>query len=244
MAGRKVVAVTGASRGIGSCIVEELARRGHVVGCLSRKGVGPEDRTVEGELFHLACDMTDEAQVRAALAELAQRAGRLDGLVNNAGLHLEGPAQDYSAADFDLTMRTNVTGLFVACREAYPHLVAAGGGLIVNLGSFYERLGVKLNAAYCASKGAVGALTRSLAVEWARDGIRVLDVAPGFIATELNKTYMADEKFRRFLTRRIPVGGPGSPEEVARLIGVLYDEDLGFLTGETIYIDGGHSVNQ
>jgi len=243
-AAQKVVAVTGASRGIGSAIVAELANRGHVVGCLSRQGRGPEDRQVPGALVNLGCDVTDEVQVRDALAALVDQAGRLDALVNNAGLHLDGPSEAFATADFERVLTTNVTGTFMACREAYPHLVASGGGLIVNLGSFYEQLGVRLTAAYCVSKAAVGALTRSLAVEWAKEKIRVLDVAPGFIATELNTAYMQQESFRRFLERRIPTGGPGQPEEVARLIGVLIDEELPFLTGETITIDGGQSINQ
>lgn len=244
MAGQKVIAVTGASRGIGSAIVEELARRGHVVGCLSRKGEGPEDRRIYGDLVNLACDLTVEDQIRDALEQLTERAGRLDTLVNNAGLHHEGASADYATSDFDLIMRTNVTGTFVACREAYPHLVAAGGGLIINIGSFYERLGVKTNAAYSASKAAIGALTRSLAVEWAKERIRVLDVAPGFVATDLNLEYMRHENFRRFLERRIPTGGASRPEEIARLVGVLCDEDLPSLTGETIYIDGAQTINQ
>lgn len=244
MTGKKVVAVTGASRGIGSAIVADLARRGHTVGCLSRKGIGPEDREVEGRLVPLACDMDDDASIKQALADLADGAGGINGLVNNAGLHLEGRSAEVSTQDFERTMRTNVTGVFVACREVYPHLIAANGGLIVNIGSFFDRLGAKLNLAYVASKAAIGGITRSLAVEWAADNIRVLDVAPGFVATDLNLEYMQQESFRRFLQRRIPTGNLGPPEEIGRLVGMLYDEDLPFLTGETIYIDGGQSVNQ
>jgi len=244
MAAQKVVAVTGASRGIGSCIAEALAQRGHVVGCLSRGGQGPEDRRVYGDLVNLTCDITDDGQIRDALAALVQKAGRLDGLVNNAGLYLDGPAQDFATEDFEQVLRTNVTGSFVACREAHPHLVANGGGVIINIGSFYEQLGVRLTAAYSASKAAIGALTRSLAVEWAGDNIRVLDVAPGFIATELNAGYMQQETFRRFLQRRIPTGGPGQPEEVGRLVALLIDAELPFLTGETIVMDGGQGINQ
>jgi len=244
MAEKKVIAVTGASRGIGSAIVAELAARGHVVGCLSRKGVGPEDREVPGDLIHLAADLTDDAQIAAALGDLARRAGRLDGLVNNAGLHLEGFGHEMATQDFDLVQRTNVTGTFVVCREAHPHLVASGGGLIINIGSFYERLGAKRNAAYNASKAAIGALTRTLAVEWAPQSIRVLDVAPGFIATDLNQEYMQQEAFRRFLSKRVPTGGAGAPEDVARLVAMLFETDLPFLTGETIFMDGGQSVNQ
>ena len=241
---QKVIAVTGASRGIGSAIAEELLDRGHIVGCLSRKGLGSEDRVIKGNFLNFCCDLTIEKQIRGALTSLVEETGRLDGLINNAGLHLEGPSADFPTKDLELIMRTNVIGTFITCREAYPHLIANQGGLIINIGSFYENLGVKLTAAYSASKAAIGSLTRSLAVEWAQENIRVLNIAPGFIATDLNLQHMKNKNFRDFLKRRIPTGGPGNPDDIARLIGALFDEDLPFLTGETIVIDGGQSINQ
>ncbi|MBT4490803.1 MAG: SDR family oxidoreductase [Rhodospirillaceae bacterium] len=244
MADNKVIAVTGASRGIGSGIVAELAARGHTVGCLSRKGQGPEDREVAGSLIHVACDMEDEGQIAAAVNTLAERAGRIDVLVNNAGLHLEGVSAEVSKADFERVLATNITGPFLACREVYPHMVANGGGLIINIGSFFDRLGAKRNLAYNCTKSALGALTRTLAVEWARDKIRVLDLAPGFVATDLNAEYMANDSFKEFVRRRIPVGHAASIDEVARLIAVLVAEDLPSLTGETIFMDGGQNINQ
>jgi NAD(P)-dependent dehydrogenase (short-subunit alcohol dehydrogenase family) len=240
----KVIAVTGASRGIGSGLVAELAARGHTIGCLSRKGRGPEDREVPGKLINLVCDMGDEAQIVAALKALAKQAGRIDVLINNAGLHLEGVSADVPKADFELVLATNVTGIFLACREVYPHMIAQGGGLIINMGSFFDRLGAKRNLAYNCSKAALGALTRTLAVEWARDKIRVLNVAPGFVKTDLNADYMAQDSFQAFMRRRIPTGEASSVEEVARLIAMLVAEDLPSLTGETIVLDGGQSINQ
>ena len=212
MAEGSVIAVTGASRGIGACIVMALARRGFTVGCLSRKGLGPEDKTLPPDLaarcIDIACDVTDEARVGSALRTLADRAGRIDGVVNNAGLYLEGQSHEVATADFERVLATNVTGPFVVCREAYPHLVAAGGGTIVNLGSFFGKLGTRSALAYTASKAAIDALTRSLAVEWAKQRIRVLCVAPGFVATDLNREHLAQDKMRRFLEQRIPTGGP------------------------------------
>ncbi len=244
MADRKVIAVTGASRGIGAGIVAELARRGHTVGCLSRKGRGPEDHEIEGDLINLACDMMDEDQIKTALAALADRAGRIDVLVNNAGLHLEGPSAEFPTADFERVLATNITGPFLACREVYPHMVAQGGGLIINIGSFFERLGAKRNLAYNCTKSALGALTRTLAVEWAKERIRILDLAPGFVATDLNADHMAKDSFKDFVSRRIPVGHTASVEEVARFVAVLAEEDLPSLTGETIFMDGGQNINQ
>jgi len=244
MTDAKIIAVTGASRGIGSGLVADLAGRGHTIGCLSRKGLGPEDRQVDGHLINLVCDMVDEGQIAAALKALADQAGRIDVLINNAGLHLEGVSAAVPKAEFELVLATNVTGTFLACREVYPRMVANGGGLIINIGSFFDRLGAKRNLAYNCSKAALGALTRTLAVEWARDKIRVINVAPGFVKTDLNADYMAQDSFQAFIRRRIPTGEAGSIEEVARLIAMLVAEDLPSLTGETIVLDGGQSINQ
>jgi len=243
----QVIAVTGASRGIGASIALELARRGHRVGCLTRKGRGIEREAAVDDHAALAarmipvrCDVEDEASVRQAFAALAAQAGRIDGLVNNAGLHLDGKSAELPTATFERIMSVNARSVFVCAREVYPHLEKAGG-TIVNIGSFFDKLGVKRNLAYCASKAAVGAITRCLAVEWAAKKIRVLDVAPGYIATELNAAQMKGA-LAEFLKARVPVGGPGSADEVARLVATLIAEDLPFLTGETIYIDGAQGM--
>lgn len=234
------IAVTGASRGIGAAIALELAQRGFTVGCLTRKGAGIETAPVSKELaprlIPVACDVTDEKSLQAAFASL----GALRGLVNNAGIHLDGKSAELTTQVYDRVMATNARALFVACREAYPYL-ASEGGTIVNIGSFFDKLGVKRNLAYCASKAAVGAITRCLAVEWASKGIRVLDVAPGYIETELNAEAM-NGPLRAFLEQRIPTGAPGSAASVARLVASLFAEDNAFLTGETIYVDGGQGM--
>jgi len=229
------IIVTGASRGIGAAITAELAARGYTVAALSRSG-----ETAHG--YGLVCDMSDEAAVANAIRRVAEK-GPIVGLVNNAGAQRGEPSATLSAAEFEATMRLNATAVLVASREAYPHLKAAGGGLIVNIGSFFDKLGVSRNLAYCASKAAVGAITRCLAVEWARDNISVLDIAPGYIETDLNRDFLASDKVKAWLGRRAPVGRPGQPDEVARLVGVLFAERIGFLTGETIYIDGGQGMH-
>jgi NAD(P)-dependent dehydrogenase (short-subunit alcohol dehydrogenase family) len=243
---RGAIAVTGASRGIGSATARELAGRGFSVACLSRRGEGVEDAEVSSEagarMSAYACDVTDGAAVIEALRRVVADAGALGGLVNNAGIHAEGPSQDFPMETFEQIMATNVTGTFAVSRAAFPWLLEAGGGTIVNIGSFYDRLGVRGNTAYCASKAAVGAITRCLAVEWARHDIRVLAVAPGYIETDLNREALATEKLQRYLARAIPVGRAGSAEEVGRLVGAIFAEDIPFLTAETIYLDGGQGV--
>lgn len=245
MTANRVIAVTGASRGIGAAIAIELAQAGHVVGCLSRGGRLPIVKghgNWIGNLVSLACDVTDETGIRSAMLLLAEKAGRIDGLVNNAGIHLEFASDQLQTVDYERVMATNATAVFVACREVYPHLVRNGGGTIVNIGSFYDKLGVKRNLAYCASKAAVGALTRCLAVEWARQGIRVLDVAPGYIETDLNRAAVASGPLSEFLRRRIPGGDIGKEADVARLVRMILSENIRFLTGETIYLDGGQGM--
>lgn len=238
--------LTGASRGIGAVVALELARRGHLVGCVSRRGSGPEGVEIPEELkarlIPLKGDVGDPAAIAAALDAFAQAVGAIDGIVNNAGVHVIAPSESQALAEFEEVLATNTTSTFSVCQKAYPHLAAAGGGLIVNMGSFFDKLGVRHNAAYCASKAAVSAITRCLAVEWARKNIRVITVAPGYIETDLNKDFLASEKTRAFLATRIPTGGPAKADQVARLIGALFDEDIPFLTGETIYLDGGQSM--
>jgi NAD(P)-dependent dehydrogenase (short-subunit alcohol dehydrogenase family) len=240
----KVIAVTGASRGIGAAIALELARRGHTVGCLARSGKGPAaagEASLPGRFIEVACDVTREASVKGALASLADAAGRLDGLVNNAGILKDNPSHELPTATYEEVMATNATATFVCSREAYPHLVKAGGGIIVNIGSFFDKTGVKRYLAYCASKAAIGAITRCLAVEWGAKGIRVIDVAPGYIETDMNREAFAGP-LRDYLARRIPGRKHGAAEDVARLVAAIYGEDLPFLTGETIYIDGGQGI--
>jgi NAD(P)-dependent dehydrogenase (short-subunit alcohol dehydrogenase family) len=186
--------------------------------------------------------MTDESSIVRAIAKVAAD-GPIIGLVNNAGAHEAAPSAELSLAEFEKCMRLNATAVLLACREAYPHLKRSGDALIVNIGSFFDKLAVAENLAYCASKAAVGAMTRCLATEWAKDGIRVLDVAPGYIETELNREFLANPKVQSWLARRVPVGRPGTAAEVGRLVGALYAERIGFLTGETIYIDGGQGAN-
>ena len=241
---KRVIAVTGASRGIGAGIAMELARRGFRVACLTRGGKGPETEvpaTLSGRFINHACDVNDEGSVRAAL-QAVTGAGGLHGLVNNAGIHLDAPSHELDTATYERVMQTNATAVFTACREAYPHLLAAGGGTIVNIGSFFDKIGVKRNLAYCASKAAVGAMTRCLAVEWASKSIKVLDVAPGYIVTDLNREALERGPVREYIDKRIPGRRPGTVEEVARLVATIYSEDIPFLTGETIYIDGGQGI--
>jgi NAD(P)-dependent dehydrogenase (short-subunit alcohol dehydrogenase family) len=228
------VLVTGANRGIGAAIAAALAAAGLSVAGLTRTGT-----SAAGEGF--VCDVSQESSIARAIAAVAAR-GPIAGLVNNAGLYAAHASAELTADDFERIMRINATSVVVAARHVYPHLKRAGGGLIVNIGSYYDKLGVAKTVAYCASKAAVGAITRCLAVEWAADNIRVIDVAPGYIATELNAKFRARDATQRWIKQRIPVGRAGTPEEIGRLVAMLFGSEIPYLTGETIYVDGAAAI--
>lgn len=241
------VAVTGGSRGIGAAISIELARAGFNVACLSRSGALPDpsslDEADRHRLAPLRCDVTDTGSVARTFKAIPDLFGtEIVGLVNNAGIHLHGPSATFPLADFEQVMRANTSSVYIVSQAAYPYLSASPSTLIVNIGSFYDKLGVRSNAAYCASKAAVGALSRCLAVEWARDGIRVLNVAPGYVETDLNRDALNQGPLESFLKKRIPRGEHGQAADIGRLVAMLYRLPGHFLTGETLYVDGGQGI--
>ncbi len=246
MSKEKTIIVTGASRGIGAAIAIALADQGYTVACLSRRGELPAVPQASTEALSrcvaFSCDVTKGDSVREAFAHAAALGKPIVGLVNNAGVHLEGPSDSFPLADYETVFDTNATSVFVGCQSVYPHLLKSGGGLIVNIGSFFDKLGVKRNLAYCASKAAVGAITRCLAVEWAGKGIRVIDVAPGYIMTDLNREAMESSALADYLEKRIPRRKPGQSDDVAKLVMSLFTIDTPFLSGETIYIDGAQGI--
>jgi NAD(P)-dependent dehydrogenase (short-subunit alcohol dehydrogenase family) len=229
------IIVTGASRGIGAAIAVELHRRGYAIVGLSRSGETPAGHGI-------ACDVCDEDAVALAIEQTASR-GPIVGLVNAAGIHENEPAATLTIADFERMMRINTSSVLLMSQRAYPHLKREDHSLIVNIGSFFDKMAVPDNTAYCASKAAVGAISRCLAAEWAGDGIRVLNVAPGYIETDLNRGYLSQDKVKAWLSRRIPVRHPGNTKDVARFVGALFSERIDFLTGETIYLDGAQGIN-
>jgi len=239
----KIIVVIGGNRGIGAAIVVALLDHGFRVACLSRKGEAPEGLAEDcaQRCISLRCDVTDAASIREAFVQ-ASGHGEIGGMVNSAGIHAMGPSHSFTPDQFLVVLQTNAVGMFSACQEIHPYLAGKKGALIVNIGSFFDKLGVPGNAAYCASKAAVGAVTRCLAVEWAPLNIRVVNVAPGYIDTDMARAQMGDESFRKYLARRIPGGSIGAPEDVGDLVGAMFANDIRFLTGETIYVDGAQSI--
>jgi NAD(P)-dependent dehydrogenase (short-subunit alcohol dehydrogenase family) len=242
MAGSGGVLVTGASRGIGAAIAVELAARGTVVGCVSRSGDVPAGAADHGDrLLPYACDVTDHARVREVVEEFAGATNGLAGLVNNAGGHADCAAADVTPEAFTAMFEANCVSALVFAQAARPHL-ARSGGVIVGMGSFFDKSGAQGSLAYAASKAALASVNRTLAVEWGHDGISTFTIAPGYIHTDLNAEWLADPETRAKVERRIPLRRIGEAGEVGRLVAALITEHVGFLTGTTIYLDGGQGV--
>ena len=246
LAGR-VALVTGTSRGLGRALARALADAGAAVACTARSladagKVAEEIRAGGGHAAAFQVDVTRPDEVIAAAARAARELGAIDVLVNNAGITLDRASVDTTDDDWERVLATNVGGMFRCARAVASGMMARGGGKIVNVGSMYGRIGVARYAAYCASKAAVEGLTRSLAVEWARHGIQVNCVAPGYLNTDIPRAALADERTRTLFLSKIPQRRIGEPEEIGPLVVYLASAASAYVTGQTIYVDGGQTI--
>ena len=253
---RRVALVTGASRNIGRAIAIACARADHAVACFGR------DQGALNETAALIRDIGSEASVHlgdagsdTALEGFARAAaeahGGIDVLVNNAGVMREVSIVDMPPAEFRKVVDINLTAYYTLARAAYPELRRRRGkqcadlgrrGVIVNIGSLFGSLGVSAAASYCASKAGIEGLTRALAVEWARDGIRAFCVAPGYVESEISRASLADPERQRLIVRRIPVRRVAVPDEIAEFVTFLASPKAAFFNGETIVVDGGQRI--
>lgn len=248
----KRVIVTGGSHGIGAATCRRLAEEGAKVGVTditAEEGerVASEITEAGGEAEFLELDVSDESRVSAVLARIAESWGGLDGVVNNAGISgADRPTDELSLEEWHKVMRINVDGVFLMTKHAVPHLRRSGGGSIVNLSSIYGIIGAPDIPPYHASKGAVREMSKVDALLYAKDGIRVNSVHPGFIWTPLveelaRRSPQGVEEFRAGLDERHPIGHVGAPEDVAAGIAFLLSDDAGFMTGSEFVIDGGYT---
>lgn len=243
----KVAVVTGASRGIGRAIAVALAEAGAAVAVSGRaredlERTAARVRETGRRALVVPADVTRYAEVEALVARCLGDLGGLDILVNNSGIAHIRPLAETSLEDWRSTIDTNLTGVFHGCRAAAAHLIAQRAGKVINVASVSAAVGLPGYTAYAASKGGIVAFTRTLGVEWARHNIQVNALAPGWVVTEMNEGAFADPRLRERLLRDVPARRPGRLEEVAALAVYLASPASDFMTGQTIYVDGGHSA--
>ena len=188
-------------------------------------------------------DVASYTEVEALMARAVRELGRLDIVVNNSGVAKVAPLAEMTAADWRFMVNVNLTGAFNGCRAAAPHLIAQTSGKVINVASVLGQVGLPGYTIYAATKGGVIALTRALGVEWARHGIQVNAIAPGWFATPMTDEAFANPQINERLTRDIPMRRIGRPEEIGPLAVFLASSASDFMTGQTIFLDGGHSAS-
>ena len=240
----QVAVVTGASRGIGRGLAVALAGVGAGVAVTGRSaddlhGVVAEIRDAGGTAEPFQLDVSDAKQSRAAMEQVQRTFGRLDVLVNNAGLGANHPALEVSEQDWDEMMAVNLRGLFFACQAAGRIMLAQGHGRIINLSSQAGQVGIRDHAVYCASKGGVDQLTRVLALEWSARGVTVNAVAPTFIHTPGTAERLDQPEYRDAVLARIPIGRVGTITDVAAAVVYLASPAGAMITGTVLTVDGG-----
>lgn len=243
----KVALVTGGSEGMGYATAELFLREGARVvisGRSSEKGTEAE-RTLKslGEVAFVQGDVSRDEDVGRMVDETVRRFGRVDIVFNNAGVYLEKVAEETSEEEWDRLIDVNLKGTFLVSRRAIPHMKRQGGGVIINNSSDAGLVGNKACAAYCASKGGVTIMTKAMALDYAKDNIRVNCVNPGVIDTPMVAQEVAMAADKEMYTKQMnadhPIGRIGRPEEVAKAVLFLASDESSFVTGAALSVDGG-----
>ncbi len=243
---KKVAIVTGAATGIGRAIAARFVKDGasvvidYVGNSEPAKELVAALKTIGGDALAVAADVSDPQQVAMLVDETVKAFEHLDVLVNNAGIEKKIPFVDIPKEEWDKTLAVNLTGPFLCAQQAAKKMIAqGGGGRIINISSVHEDLPMPTNAAYCATKGGLRMLMRTMAVELAPHGILVNNIAPGAVDTPMDAPLKADPQEMKTLLGEIPLNRMGTPDEIAELCAFLASDGASYSTGSTFFIDGG-----
>ena len=244
----RVALVTGGTKGLGRAMAEALASAGASV-VLTGREIGPAEEVAraigqsEGaKTLGLAGDVATGADVAAIVARTLDAFGRLDILVNNAGINIRRPIEKLEEEEFDRVIAVNLKGPWLCCRAAAGPMKAQGWGRVINVSSTLGAVGLADRTPYCSSKGGLTLMTRTLALEWARDGINVNALCPGPFATEINRPLLDDPAARDAMQAKVPLGRWADPVELGPAAVFLASEASSFVTGATLYVDGGYTT--
>jgi len=238
---QKVAIVTGATQGIGLACAQRLLAEGAKVMLVDIKPEGEQAAAALGEQARFfAADVSQKADVDAMVAYTLKEFGRIDILVNNAGVTCAADFLDVKEEDFDRVIRINLKSMFLCGQAVAREMVKQQSGCIINMSSVNAELAIPNQVPYVVSKGAINQLTKVMSLNLVNHGIRVNGIGPGTILTELaKKAVMASPESRKTILSRTPMGRCGEPEEVAAIAAFLASDDASYMTGQTIYVDGG-----
>lgn len=243
-----IALVTGGNGGIGRAIAIGLARAGADIAIAARNEektarVVQEIRDIGRRVMGARCDVTKRDHILAAVQVVNDTFGKLNILVNGAGIATGGPAEKLPGEVWDSVVDTNLKGSFLMAQAVYPLMVANGGGKIINIGSEYAIFGSPFGLPYSASKGGIVQLTKSLAAAWAKDNIQVNAIIPGWIKTDMTAGLRSNKAFNESIIQRTPARRWGEPEEIVGAAVFLASKASDFVTGQSIAVDGGYSIS-
>ncbi|PWB66634.1 MAG: 2-deoxy-D-gluconate 3-dehydrogenase [Deltaproteobacteria bacterium] len=243
----KVAMVTGASKGLGKAMSVGLAKAGADLALCARnpgdlRNAASEIATCGTRVETFPMDVLRGQSIREAVDAILARFGRIDILVNNAGVNVRKTTLELSEEEWDRVLDTNLKGYFLVAQAVAPAMIRQGGGKIINLSSIFGAVGMNNQAAYASSKGGIVQLTKVMAIEWARSNIQVNAIGPTYFETPLVATLRNDPERFRFINERTPMGRWGQPEELEGTVIFLAARASDFITGQTVYVDGGWTI--
>jgi NAD(P)-dependent dehydrogenase (short-subunit alcohol dehydrogenase family) len=244
----KVALVTGGTKGLGRAMADALASAGATVALTGRsidsaEAVARELAGAEGvKTLGLAADVAKSGEVKAMVDRVLDVFGRLDILVNNAGINIRRPIEELEEAEWDRVIATNLTGPWLCCRAAAAPMRKQKWGRVINVSSTLGQVGLADRTPYCSSKGGLTLMTRTLALEWAKDGINVNALCPGPFATEINRPLLDNPELSAAMAAKVPQGRWADPVELGPVAVFLASEASSFVTGATILVDGGYTA--
>ncbi len=241
----KVAVVTGASSGLGITFTEALAEAGAKVEIVARRldkltQVSQDFKKMGVDARPFQCDVSREDEVKALVDDVVKNYGRLDIIVNNAGVAAMSPATEISMEEWNRVVSINLTGVFLCARTAAKQMIRQNSGKIVNIASIYGAVGDVFPASpYYATKGAVINMTRDLAVEWAPFKINVNAIAPGFFPSEMTEAIFREPRYLEYIVKQTPLGRTGHPDDLKGAVVYLSSSASDYVTGQTLFVDGG-----